>query len=97
MDVFHLQSKESVVDTSLTFVVDVTGSMGSDIDAVITSLATIVTDSRSLEFIPSKYVLVTFSDPGVTIRRKSITIYYMFCLFAFVSIHVQCVYVKVMK
>ncbi|XP_055997888.1 von Willebrand factor A domain-containing protein 7-like [Ostrea edulis] len=72
MDVFHLQSKESVVDTSLTFVVDVTGSMGSDIDAVITSLATIVTDSRSLEFIPSKYVLVTFSDPeNLTTGRET--------------------------
>jgi hypothetical protein len=72
MDVFHLQSKESVVDTSLTFVVDVTGSMATFIDAVIASLTTIVTNSRSLEFIPSKYVLVTFSDPGPKIRPKRI-------------------------
>ncbi|XP_062595641.1 von Willebrand factor A domain-containing protein 7-like [Saccostrea cucullata] len=62
-DVFHLKTKESVVDTSLTFVVDVTGSMAGDIASVIKALKTIVENSRTSKFVPSKYVLVTFSDP----------------------------------
>lgn len=64
-DVFGIRTREDVVHTSLTFVIDVTGSMGDDIQAVITATQRIVTEAKDSNFVPENYVLVTFSDPGL--------------------------------
>ncbi|XP_078333516.1 von Willebrand factor A domain-containing protein 7-like isoform X2 [Crassostrea virginica] len=63
-DVFGIRTREDVVHTSLTFVIDVTGSMGDDIQAVITATQRIVTEAKDSNFVPENYVLVTFSDPA---------------------------------
>lgn len=62
-DVFGLRSREDVVKTSLTFVIDVTGSMSDDIKAVIAATQTIVNEAKDSDFVPENYILVTFSDP----------------------------------
>ena len=64
-DVFGIRTREDVVHTSLTFVIDVTGSMGDDIQAVITATQRIVTEAKDSNFVPENYILVTFSDPGL--------------------------------
>lgn len=62
-DVFGLRTREDVVKTSLTFVIDVTGSMGDDIKAVIAATQNIVNEAKDSDFVPENYILVTFSDP----------------------------------
>lgn len=64
-DVFGLRTREDVVKTSLTFVIDVTGSMGDDIEAVIAATQNIVNEAKDSDFVPENYILVTFSDPGL--------------------------------
>lgn len=64
-DVFGLRTREDVVKTSLTFVIDVTGSMGDDIKAVIAATQNIVNEAKDSDFVPENYILVTFSDPGL--------------------------------
>lgn len=51
--------------TSLTFVLDVTGSMGDDIENVTIATKKIVNEAKESQFVPEKYILVTFSDPGM--------------------------------
>ena len=64
-DVFSIHTRENIVKTSLTFVIDVTGSMGDDIEGVKTATAKIVKEAKDSEFVPNNYILVTFSDPGL--------------------------------
>lgn len=64
-DVFGLRTREDVVKTSLTFVIDVTGSMGDDIEAVVAATQNIVNEAKDSDFVPENYILVTFSDPGL--------------------------------
>lgn len=49
---------------SFGFAIDVTGSMGDEIDAVIKGCIEIVTTVRGTDNEPADYVLATFSDPG---------------------------------
>ncbi|XP_062606286.1 von Willebrand factor A domain-containing protein 7-like, partial [Saccostrea cucullata] len=71
-DVFGIRSREEVVKTSLTFVIDVTGSMGSNIREVIKGTQKIVNEARDFQFVPGNYILVTFSDPAsLTTGRKT--------------------------
>lgn len=71
-DVFGLRTREDVVKTSLTFVIDVTGSMGDDIKAVIAATKNIVNEAKDSDFVPENYILVTFSDPeSLTTGRKT--------------------------
>lgn len=51
--------------TSLTFVIDVTGSMSNDIKEAKRATKKIVIEAKDSQFVPENYVLVTFSDPGV--------------------------------
>lgn len=53
------------MDYSITFVIDVTGSMSDNIASVIQGATTFVEQIRQSERIPEKYILVTFSDPGL--------------------------------
>ena len=64
-DVFSIHTRENIVKTSLTFVIDVTGSMGDDIEGVKIATAKIVKEAKDSEFVPNNYILVTFSDPGL--------------------------------
>ena len=64
-DVFSIHTRENIVKTSLTFVIDVTGSMGDDIEGVKIATAKIVKEAKDSEFVPNNYILVTFSDPGM--------------------------------
>lgn len=64
-DIFGIRSREEIVKTSLTFVIDVTGSMGDDIKNVQIATKKMVNEAEDSQFIPEKYVLVTFSDPGM--------------------------------
>lgn len=64
-DIFGIRSREEIVKTSLTFVIDVTGSMGDDIKNVQIATKKMVNEAKDSQFIPEKYVLVTFSDPGM--------------------------------
>ena len=67
-EVFKIKSyKESkeVKDFSITFVIDVTGSMGDNIAGVIQGTTRFVTAIKQSEQVPEKYILVTFSDPGL--------------------------------
>ncbi|XP_061178318.1 uncharacterized protein LOC133186947 [Saccostrea echinata] len=71
-DVFGIRSREDVVKTSLTFVIDVTGSMGDNIKEVIKGTQKIVNEARDSQFVPENYILVTFSDPAsLTTGRKT--------------------------
>ncbi|XP_062573733.1 von Willebrand factor A domain-containing protein 7-like [Saccostrea cucullata] len=71
-DVFGIRSREEVVKTSLTFVIDVTGSMGDNIKEVIKGTQKIVSEARDSQFVPGNYILVTFSDPeSLTTGRKT--------------------------
>ncbi|XP_062573736.1 von Willebrand factor A domain-containing protein 7-like [Saccostrea cucullata] len=63
-DVFGIRTREDIVKTSLTFVIDVTGSMGDDIKAVIKATQKIVYEAKDSQFVPENYILVTFSDPA---------------------------------
>ena len=63
-DVFGIRTREDIVKTSLTFVIDVTGSMGDDIKAVVRATQKIVNEAKDSQFVPENYILVTFSDPG---------------------------------
>lgn len=71
-DVFGLRTREDVVKTSLTFVIDVTGSMGDDIKAVIAATKNIVNEAKDSDFVPENYILVTFSDPGLLTLLSSL-------------------------
>lgn len=51
--------------TSLTFVIDVTGSMSNVIEKAKLAAKKIVVEAKDSQFVPEKYVLVTFSDPGI--------------------------------
>lgn len=64
-DIFGIRSREEIVKTSLTFVVDVSGSMGNDIVNVQIATKKIVNEAKDSQFVPEKYILVTFSDPGI--------------------------------
>lgn len=64
-DIFGIRSREEIVKTSLTFVLDVTGSMGDDIENVTIATKKIVNEAKDSQFVPEKYILVTFSDPGM--------------------------------
>lgn len=64
-DVFGIRTREDIVKTSLTFVIDVTGSMGDDIKAVVRATQKIVNEAKDSKFVPENYILVTFSDPGL--------------------------------
>ena len=67
-EVFQIKSyKESkeVKDFSITFVIDVTGSMADNIAGVIQGTTRFVTEIKQSEQVPEKYILVTFSDPGL--------------------------------
>jgi hypothetical protein len=64
-DVFGIRTREDIVKTSLTFVIDVTGSMGDDIKAVVRATKKIVNEAKDSQFVPENYILVTFSDPGL--------------------------------
>ncbi|XP_061187333.1 uncharacterized protein LOC133195491 [Saccostrea echinata] len=62
-EVLHIKSKQEVIKKSLAFVIDVTGSMGDDIEGVKRATVKLVEESRNSIFVPEKYILVTFSDP----------------------------------
>uniref|UniRef100_A0A8W8HU46 VWFA domain-containing protein n=1 Tax=Magallana gigas TaxID=29159 RepID=A0A8W8HU46_MAGGI len=65
-EVFQIKSKKEnteIKDYSITFVIDVTGSMSDNIAAVKQGMATFVDQIRQSERKPEKYILVTFSDP----------------------------------
>ncbi|XP_048737474.1 von Willebrand factor A domain-containing protein 7-like isoform X2 [Ostrea edulis] len=65
-EVFQVISKKEakkMKDYSIAFAIDVTGSMSDNIRNVITATTTFVDLIRVSEFVPEKYVLVTFSDP----------------------------------
>lgn len=64
-DLFGIRSREEIVKTSLTFVIDVTGSMADEIAEVKVATKKIVNEAKDSQFVPEKYVLVTFSDPGM--------------------------------
>lgn len=51
---------------ALCFVVDTTGSMGDDINAVKTVTASIIDSKVGTPDEPSVYILVPFNDPGGT-------------------------------
>ncbi|XP_062573737.1 von Willebrand factor A domain-containing protein 7-like [Saccostrea cucullata] len=63
-DVFGLRTREDIVKTSLTFVIDVTGSMGDEIAALIKVTQKIVYEANDSQSVPENYILVTFSDPA---------------------------------
>ena len=50
--------------SSVCFVIDTTGSMGKDIDAVKQVTQTITELTEESAFPPSDYVLALFNDPG---------------------------------
>ena len=64
-DVFSIHTRENIVKTPLSFVTDVTDSMGNDIEGVKTSTTKIVKEAKSSEFVPYNNISVTFSDPGL--------------------------------
>ncbi|XP_034329464.2 uncharacterized protein [Magallana gigas] len=71
-DIFGIRSREEIVKTSLTFVIDVTGSMGDDIENVRIATKKIVNEAKDSQFVPEKYILVTFSDPAsLTMGRNT--------------------------
>jgi len=49
---------------SLTFIIDVSGSMGDEINAVKKQCIELVTNVQNTVNEPDNYVLVTFNDPG---------------------------------
>jgi hypothetical protein len=63
-EVLHIKSKQEIVKKSLTFVIDVTGSMAGDIQGVKRATIDLVRESINSTYVPEKYILVTFSDPG---------------------------------
>lgn len=67
-EVFQIKSKKEIMDYSITFVIDVTGSMSDNIASVIQGATTFVEQIRQSERIPEKYILVTFSDPGLFLK-----------------------------
>ena len=69
-DVFSIRTREDIIKTSLTFVIDVTGSMGDDINGVKTATKNIVNEAKDSAFVPKNYILVTFSDPGMSNKRN---------------------------
>ncbi|XP_078333510.1 uncharacterized protein LOC111100854 isoform X2 [Crassostrea virginica] len=70
-DVFSIHTRENIVKTSLVFVIDVTGSMGDDIEGVKIATAKFVKEAKDSEFVPNNYILVTFSDPANLTTGKS--------------------------
>uniref|UniRef100_A0A8C6T336 Hemicentin-1-like von Willebrand factor A domain-containing protein n=1 Tax=Neogobius melanostomus TaxID=47308 RepID=A0A8C6T336_9GOBI len=48
---------------ALCFVIDTTGSMGDDIEAVRSATSTIITKTEGTKNEPSVYILVPFNDP----------------------------------
>ncbi|XP_065943738.1 von Willebrand factor A domain-containing protein 7 [Magallana gigas] len=71
-EVFQIKSKKEIMDYSITFVIDVTGSMSDNIASVIQGATTFVEQIRQSERIPEKYILVTFSDP-VDLEENRVT------------------------
>lgn len=69
-DVFSIRTREDIIKTSLTFVIDVTGSMEDDIDGVKTATKNIVNEAKDSTFVPNNYILVTFSDPGLSNKQN---------------------------
>lgn len=70
-EVFQIKSKKEnteIKDYSITFVIDETGSMSDNIAAVKQGMATFVDQIRQSERKPEKYILVTFSDPGLLVK-----------------------------
>lgn len=49
---------------ALCFVIDTTGSMGNDIEAVKSVTYSIIDSKLGTEDEPSVYILVPFNDPG---------------------------------
>lgn len=64
-NVFSIHTRENIVQKSLTFVMDVTGSMEDDIEEAKKATIKIVKEAKDSEFVPNNYILVTFSDPGM--------------------------------
>lgn len=60
----NIKSKEELAKTSLTFVIDVTGSMWDNIEAVQKAMKEVVRKAQSSSVKPYNYILVTFNDPG---------------------------------
>ena len=61
-EIFHIISNNDRTSTSMTFVMDVSGSMADDIEAATKAAINIVTSTSILNR-PADYVLVTFNDP----------------------------------
>ncbi|XP_061173533.1 von Willebrand factor A domain-containing protein 7-like [Saccostrea echinata] len=57
------QENSAIKSRSITFVIDVTGSMGNNIASVREATTKYVELIRTSENVPEKYILVTFSDP----------------------------------
>lgn len=64
-DIFGIRLREEIVKASLTFVIDVSDSMGDDIVNVQIATKKIFNEAKDSQFVPEKYILVTFSDPGI--------------------------------
>ncbi|XP_060082487.1 von Willebrand factor A domain-containing protein 7-like [Ylistrum balloti] len=60
-----LNSLQAVSRASLTFVIDVSGSMGNDIRKVTEECISLVTGVQGTNNEPANYVLATFTDPEV--------------------------------
>lgn len=60
-DIFGIRSREEIVKSSLTFVIDLASSK-ADILMIKSAAEKIVNETK---FLPEKYVLVTFSDSGM--------------------------------
>lgn len=72
-DIFGIHSREEIVKTSLTFVIDVTGSMSDDIEKVKIATKNILHEAKDSNCVPRIYVLVTFSDQANLTTIKSTT------------------------
>ncbi|KAK3088060.1 hypothetical protein FSP39_014137, partial [Pinctada imbricata] len=63
LEVFNLRTKSHAWKTSLTFAIDVSGSMGSVIKTVIDVTVQAVSARINSQNEPAEYVLSTFNDP----------------------------------
>lgn len=54
------------------FVIDTTGSMSDDIDAVKKLIHKLIDDKRGTQDEPSEYILVPFNDPGMNFTSSRI-------------------------
>ncbi|XP_062617849.1 uncharacterized protein LOC134279455 [Saccostrea cucullata] len=69
------QENSAIKSLSITFVIDVTGSMRDNIESVREATTRYVELLRISENVPEKYILVTFSDPGATMSNNKSTVY----------------------